>query len=74
MHLSVLPEEGICIEYSKAFIKTVSRDKILNVVEMIKASTSKVIVAFVGYSDFGFLLREMVLQNMTAFQWIGNES
>ncbi|KAK3570696.1 hypothetical protein QTP86_025015, partial [Hemibagrus guttatus] len=67
-------EEGICVEYSKAFYKTDSREKILNIVEIIKASTSKVIVAFVGYSDFGFLLREMVLQNMTGFQWIGSES
>ncbi|XP_047678773.1 extracellular calcium-sensing receptor-like [Tachysurus fulvidraco] len=72
--ISAAKEEGICIEYSKAFFKTDSRDKILNVVEMIKASTSKVIVAFVSYSDFGFLLREMVLQNMTGFQWIGSES
>ncbi|XP_060734690.1 extracellular calcium-sensing receptor-like [Tachysurus vachellii] len=72
--ISAAKEEGICIEYSKAFIKTDSRDKILNLVEMIKASTSKVIVAFVAYSDFGFLLREMVLQNMTGFQWIGSES
>ncbi|XP_027017489.2 extracellular calcium-sensing receptor-like [Tachysurus fulvidraco] len=72
--ISAAKEEGICIEYSKAFIKTDSRDKILNVVEIIKASTSKVIVAFVAYSDFPFLLREMVLQNMTGFQWIGSES
>ncbi|XP_058244217.1 extracellular calcium-sensing receptor-like [Hemibagrus wyckioides] len=72
--ISAAKEEGICIEYSKAFIKTDSREKILNIVEMIKASTSKVIVAFVAYSDFGLLLREMVLQNMTGFQWIGSES
>ncbi|XP_047678513.1 extracellular calcium-sensing receptor-like [Tachysurus fulvidraco] len=72
--ISAAKEEGICIEYSKAFIKTDSRDKILNVVEIIKASTSKVIVAFVAYPDFTFLLREMVLQNMTGFQWIGSES
>ncbi|GAA6072776.1 extracellular calcium-sensing receptor-like, partial [Tachysurus ichikawai] len=72
--ISAAKEEGICIAYSKAFIKTDSRDKILNVVEIIKASTSKVIVAFVAYSDFVFLLREMVLQNLTGFQWIGSES
>ncbi|KAK3548755.1 hypothetical protein QTP70_020328 [Hemibagrus guttatus] len=42
--ISTAKEEGICIEYSKAFIKTDSREKILNMVEMIKASTSKVII------------------------------
>ncbi|XP_053534157.1 extracellular calcium-sensing receptor-like [Ictalurus punctatus] len=67
-------EEGICVEYSKAFFKTDSREKILKVVETIKASTSKVIVAFVAYTDLGVLLKEMALQNMTGFQWIGSES
>ncbi|XP_053479651.1 extracellular calcium-sensing receptor [Ictalurus furcatus] len=67
-------EEGICVEYSKAFFRTDPREKILKVVEIIKASTSKVIVAFVSYSDIGVLLKEMALQNMTGFQWIGSES
>ncbi|XP_058242960.1 extracellular calcium-sensing receptor-like [Hemibagrus wyckioides] len=72
--ISAAKQEGICVEYSKAFFKTDSREKILNIVEIIKASTSKVIVTFVANSDFGFLLREMVLQNMTGFQWVGSES
>ncbi|XP_058242959.1 extracellular calcium-sensing receptor-like [Hemibagrus wyckioides] len=72
--ISAAKEEGICVEYSKAFFKTDPREKILKIIEIIKTSTSKVIVAFVAYSDFGFLLREMVLQNMTGFQWIGSES
>ncbi|XP_053090973.1 extracellular calcium-sensing receptor-like [Pangasianodon hypophthalmus] len=67
-------EEGICVEYSKAFFRTDPREKILKVVEIIKASTSKVIVAFVSYSDLGVLLKEMALQNLTGFQWIGSES
>ncbi|KAF5895971.1 extracellular calcium-sensing receptor-like, partial [Clarias magur] len=72
--ISAAKEEGICIEYSMAFFKTDPREKILKIVDLIKASTSKVIVAFVAYSDFGFLLKEMALQNMTGFQWIGSES
>ncbi|XP_027017112.1 extracellular calcium-sensing receptor-like [Tachysurus fulvidraco] len=67
-------EEGICVEYSKAFFRTDPREKILKLVEIMKASTSKVIVAFVAYTDFGLLLKEMALQNMTGFQWIGSES
>ncbi|XP_026783262.1 extracellular calcium-sensing receptor-like [Pangasianodon hypophthalmus] len=72
--ISAAKEEGICVEYSQAFYKTDPREKILKIVEIIKASSSKVIVAFVADSDFGFLLREMALQNMTGFQWIGSES
>ncbi|XP_047678510.1 extracellular calcium-sensing receptor-like [Tachysurus fulvidraco] len=67
-------EMGICVEYSKAFYRTDPREKMLKIVEIIKASTSKVIVAFVSYSDLGVLIKEMALQNMTGFQWIGSES
>ncbi|KAM9481491.1 extracellular calcium-sensing receptor-like [Clarias gariepinus] len=67
-------EKGICVEYTKAIFRTDPREKILKVVEIIKASTSKVIVAFISYSDLGVLLKEMALQNLTGFQWIGSES
>ncbi|GAA6103054.1 extracellular calcium-sensing receptor-like, partial [Tachysurus ichikawai] len=67
-------EMGICVEYSKAFYRTDPREKMLKIVEIIKASTSKVIVAFVSYSELGVLIKEMALQNMTGFQWIGSES
>ncbi|XP_060779026.1 extracellular calcium-sensing receptor-like [Neoarius graeffei] len=67
-------EVGICVEYSIPFFRTDPREKILKVVEIIKASTSKAIVTFVSYSDLGVLLKEMALQNLTGFQWIGSES
>ncbi|KAG7333503.1 hypothetical protein KOW79_003638 [Hemibagrus wyckioides] len=67
-------EKGICVEYSKAFFRTDPREKILKIVDIIKSSASKVIVAFVSFSDLGVLLNEMALQNVTGFQWIGSES
>ncbi|XP_028817129.1 extracellular calcium-sensing receptor-like [Denticeps clupeoides] len=67
-------EQGVCIEYSEAFFRTNPREDILKIVDIIKASSSKVIVAFVSYSDMEVLLREIVLQNITGLQWIGSES
>ncbi|XP_053356875.1 extracellular calcium-sensing receptor-like [Clarias gariepinus] len=72
--ISAAKREGICVEYSMAFSKTDPREKILKIVENIKASTSKVIVGFVSNTDIGFLVKEIALQNMTGFQWIGCES
>lgn len=49
-------------------------DKILDVVEMIKQSTVKVILAFVPEGDFYPLMREVVKQNITGIQWIASEA
>ncbi|XP_062861005.1 extracellular calcium-sensing receptor-like [Trichomycterus rosablanca] len=72
--ISAAKEEGVCIEYSEAFFRTDTREELQRIVEIIKTSSSRVIVAFVSFSDIGFLLREMALQNITGFQWIGSES
>ncbi|XP_062861013.1 extracellular calcium-sensing receptor-like [Trichomycterus rosablanca] len=72
--ISSAKEEGVCIEYSKAFFRTDTREELQRIVEIIKTSSSRVIVAFVSYSDMEVLLREMALQNITGFQWIGSES
>lgn len=72
--MSAAKEEGVCIDFSEAFFRTDPRENILRIVETIKRSSSKVIVAFVSYSDMEVLLREIALQNITGIQWIGSES
>ncbi|XP_064159086.1 extracellular calcium-sensing receptor-like [Anguilla rostrata] len=67
-------EEGICVEYSEAFFRTDPREDIVRIAEIIRTSSSKVIVAFVSYSDMEVLLKELSLQNVTGLQWIGSES
>ncbi|XP_061072486.1 extracellular calcium-sensing receptor-like [Conger conger] len=71
--LKAAKNEGICIEYSVPIHKTDSRKTFLEVVEIIKTSTSKVIVAFAIGHDLDMLIKELFLQNVTGFQWVGSE-
>ncbi|XP_066565574.1 extracellular calcium-sensing receptor [Amia ocellicauda] len=72
--VQVAEKEGICIDYSVAIHQTFPREKILNVIKVIKKSTAKVVVAFVGQGDMTVLLKELFLQNVTGLQLIGSEA
>uniref|UniRef100_A0A3Q3M2C6 Extracellular calcium-sensing receptor-like n=1 Tax=Mastacembelus armatus TaxID=205130 RepID=A0A3Q3M2C6_9TELE len=65
---------GICLEYSVSFFRTDPPDKIRKIFDIIKASTSKVIVAFLSYLDMDVLIHELSKNNMTGYQWVGSES
>ncbi|XP_033894747.3 extracellular calcium-sensing receptor-like [Acipenser ruthenus] len=67
-------EQGVCIEYSEAIYRANPREKFLKTVDIIKESSSKVIVAFTSFIDTDFLLKELLLQNVTGLQWIGSEA
>ncbi|KAJ4936111.1 hypothetical protein JOQ06_017635, partial [Pogonophryne albipinna] len=65
---------GICLEYSVSFFRTDSPDKILKIIDIIKASTSKVIIAFLSYMDLEVILHAFSHHNLTGYQWVGSES
>uniref|UniRef100_A0A671U6L1 G-protein coupled receptors family 3 profile domain-containing protein n=1 Tax=Sparus aurata TaxID=8175 RepID=A0A671U6L1_SPAAU len=65
---------GICLEYSVSVFRTDPPDKILKIVDIIKASTSKVIVAFLSHFDIDMVIREFSHHNLTGYQWVGSES
>ncbi|XP_015456303.3 extracellular calcium-sensing receptor isoform X2 [Astyanax mexicanus] len=71
--LEASKKEGICVEYSLAIYRTDSRQKFLDVVDIIKTSTSRVIVAFADGNDLDLLINELYNQNVTGFQWVGSE-
>ncbi|XP_076137584.1 olfactory receptor CJ1 [Alosa pseudoharengus] len=71
--LNAAEKEGICVEYSLAIYRTDPHEKFLEVVDVIKQSTSRVIVAFADGNDLDILLKELFLQNVTGFQWVGSE-
>ncbi len=65
---------GVCVAFVGTVLRTYTMDKILDVVEMIKLSTVKVILAFVPEGDFYPLVKEVVKQNITGIQWIASEA
>uniref|UniRef100_A0AAY4DSA0 G-protein coupled receptors family 3 profile domain-containing protein n=1 Tax=Denticeps clupeoides TaxID=299321 RepID=A0AAY4DSA0_9TELE len=67
-------KHGICIEYSESFFRTDPREEFQRVIEVMKRSTAKVVVAFVAQGDLIPFLNEMALHNMPEFQWVGSES
>ncbi|KAM9852840.1 uncharacterized protein ACBR49_003705 [Aulostomus maculatus] len=65
---------GICLEYSLSFFRTDPPDKIKKIIDIIKTSTSKVIVAFLSHFDLDVLIHEFSRHNLTGYQWVGSES
>ncbi|KAJ3591118.1 hypothetical protein NHX12_009065 [Muraenolepis orangiensis] len=65
---------GVCVAFTGTVLRTFKREKILAVVEMIKRSTVKVILAFVPEGDLYPLMKEIVRQNITGIQWIASEA
>ncbi|XP_023207552.1 extracellular calcium-sensing receptor-like [Xiphophorus maculatus] len=65
---------GVCLEYSLTFFRTDPWDKIQKIIETIRSSTSKVIVAFISQADMDVLLQELSRSNLTGYQWVGSEA
>ncbi|XP_034083756.1 extracellular calcium-sensing receptor-like [Gymnodraco acuticeps] len=65
---------GICLEYSVSFFRTDPPDKIQKIIDIIKASTSKVIIAFLSHKDLDVILLNLSHHNLTGYQWVGSES
>lgn len=71
--LEAAEKEGVCVEYSVAIYRTDPRKWFLEVVDIIKTSTSRVIVAFADGTDLDILIKELHAQNVTGLQWVGSE-
>ncbi|XP_073342217.1 extracellular calcium-sensing receptor-like [Pagrus major] len=72
--LEAAQKEGICVEYSESFYRTHPHSRIQRVADIIRRSTSMVIVAFAASGDLRILLEELSLEPSPPRQWIGSEA
>ncbi|XP_030257776.1 extracellular calcium-sensing receptor-like [Sparus aurata] len=67
-------EEGVCVEYYHAFGQEGSLHELKKIVETVRYSTSKVIMAFMSHREIKLLVKELYKQNITGLQWVGSDA
>ncbi|XP_047449260.1 extracellular calcium-sensing receptor-like [Mugil cephalus] len=67
-------EEGVCVEYYEAFEQTGPPRELHKVLEAVKRSTSKVVVAFMSHREVKVLAAELYKRNVTGLQWVGSDA
>ncbi|XP_060734685.1 extracellular calcium-sensing receptor-like [Tachysurus vachellii] len=72
--LTAAQAEGICVEYSEAYYRTQPRSRLERVVDVIRRSTARVIIAFMASGDMRLLLEELSREPPPPLQWIGSET
>lgn len=65
--IDMAQELGICVEHSVSVFRTDPPDKIKQIINIIKASTSRVIVAFVSHMDINVLKHDLSHHNLTGY-------
>ncbi|KAM4742873.1 extracellular calcium-sensing receptor-like [Anableps anableps] len=71
--LNAALREGICVEYIESYFRTDPRSKIQRVADVIRRSTSIVVVAFTASGDMRALLEVLTQDPPPPRQWIGSE-
>lgn len=65
---------GACVAFTETIPKNHAPGKISQIVEIIKASSAKVVVVFSVEQDALAVFQEVLRQNLTGVQWIGSEA
>ncbi|XP_042152387.1 extracellular calcium-sensing receptor-like [Oncorhynchus tshawytscha] len=66
--------EGVCVEYQESIHRTDPREKLLEVVKVIRRAEARVVVLFLTLGELIPLMNEMALEGDPGLQWVGSES
>ncbi|MGH0138882.1 UNVERIFIED_CONTAM: hypothetical protein FKN15_068110 [Acipenser sinensis] len=65
---------GVCLAYCEMIPKVYSRKRILEILDIMKKSSAKVVISFADQGQLYPFLTEYVQQNITGIQWIASEA
>ncbi|XP_036441045.1 extracellular calcium-sensing receptor-like [Colossoma macropomum] len=64
----------ICLAYHEMIPKDFRRERVLEILNVMRRSTARVVVVFSGEGEFFPFLREFMNQNITGIQWVASEA
>lgn len=64
----------ICLAYHEMIPKDFKQERVLEILNVMKHSTAKVVVVFSGEGEFYPFLKEFLTQNITGIQWVASEA
>ncbi|XP_030648560.1 extracellular calcium-sensing receptor-like [Chanos chanos] len=64
----------ICLAYHEMIPKDFKRERVLEILKVMKRSTARVVVVFSVEGEFYPFLKEFMTQNITGIQWIASEA
>uniref|UniRef100_A0A4W4H5F9 Olfactory receptor C family, v1 n=1 Tax=Electrophorus electricus TaxID=8005 RepID=A0A4W4H5F9_ELEEL len=64
----------ICLAYHKMIPKDFKQDQVLEILNVMRKSTARVVVVFSGEGEFYPFLKEFMTQNITGIQWVASEA
>ncbi|XP_036392196.1 extracellular calcium-sensing receptor-like [Megalops cyprinoides] len=65
---------GVCLAYHEIIPKVYNRERILEILNVMKHSSARVVISFAGEGELYPFLREYMDQNITGIQWIASEA
>ncbi|XP_036934551.1 extracellular calcium-sensing receptor-like [Acanthopagrus latus] len=72
--LRELQGSKVCVAYQEIIPLLYNRQRILEIIQVIRSSSAKVVVSFCSVGEMTPFLRDYMMQNITGIQWVASEA